>query len=98
MAWETGKVLGKGYLSHQTREDEHSRQWVKAQKWERVGLVKGGPEFSMPAHRCCGGPGDKTAGAGGGGAGVGCLLLGCGDGSLSSRNREMSELCKWNKA
>lgn len=29
---------------------------------------------------------------------AGVLLLAWGDGPLSSRNREMSELCKWNKA
>lgn len=30
--------LRKGSLNHQTKEDEHSRQWVKVQKWDRVRL------------------------------------------------------------
>lgn len=91
-AWQTGVFLRKGHLNHQTREDEHGRQRVKAQKWERVGLGGG-----CPGARCA----CNTEHRGPGGEWAGCLQgpsCQAGEMALYPRsNREMSQLCKWNK-
>lgn len=58
--------------------------------------VKGGPRFSVP-HRDAEALEESSKATWGGRVG-GVSPAGLGDGPLSSRNREMSELCKWNKA